>query len=166
MTVMGSMQVRKLSAVLTAIAVISAATTSWSQEPGRRPQVPVVIEADPDTDACGGNGVVEGLDPLGDGFLAVRSGPGPKHAEIDRLYNSEEVYFCTVMGKWFGVVYSNQRQHCNVYFCTVMGKWFGVVYSNQRQHCNVTAPWISTQPSTWPCKSGWVHQKWVRLYAG
>ncbi|VTZ59422.1 integron [Sinorhizobium medicae] len=143
MTVMGSMQVRKLSAVLTAIAVISAATTSWSQKPGRRPQVPVVIEADPDTDACGGNGVVEGLDPLGDGFLAVRSGPGPKHAEIDRLYNSEEVYFCTVMGKWFGVVYSNQRQHCNV-----------------------TAPWISTQPYTWPCKSGWVHQKWVRLYAG
>ncbi|MGH0331193.1 hypothetical protein NKZ36_22885, partial [Sinorhizobium meliloti] len=92
---------------LTVIAVISATTNSWSQEPGRRPQIPIVIEADPNFDACGGNGVIEGLDPSGDGFLAVRSGPDSKYAEIDRLYNGEEVYLCTTKGKWLGVVYSN-----------------------------------------------------------
>ncbi|MGH0264824.1 integron [Sinorhizobium meliloti] len=137
------MKIRKSSAMFAAIAVISATTASWSQEPGRRPQVPVVIEADPNIDACGGNGVVGGLNPSGDGFLAVRSGPAPKYAEIDRLYNGEEVYLCAVRGKWLGVVYSNQRQHCNV-----------------------TKPWISTQPYTGPCKSGWIHQNWVSLYAG
>ncbi|MDX0157097.1 hypothetical protein GOC22_15680 [Sinorhizobium meliloti] len=127
--------------VFFAIAIIGAAN-SWGHEPGRRPQVPVVIEASPNFDACSGNGVVEGLDPSGDGFLAVRSGPGPEYAEIDQLYNGEEVYLCTREGKWLGVV------------------------SNQRQHCNVTRPWNSTRPYTGPCKSGWVHEKWVRFYAG
>lgn len=137
------MQVRKSIAMVTAIALMSAATASWSQEFGTRPQVPIVIEADPNYDACGGDGVVGGLDSSGDGFLAVRSGPGPKYAEIDRLYNGEQVYFCDEKGRWLGVVYSKQRQDCNV-----------------------TTPWASTQSYTGPCKSGWVHRKWVRLHAG
>ncbi|MDK1388869.1 PAN domain-containing protein [Sinorhizobium sp. 8-89] len=117
--------------------------TSPSEGPRRKPEVPIVIVANPDFDACGANGVIEGLDPSGDGFLAVRSGPGAKYAELDRLYNGEQVYLCQTKGKWLGVVYSKQRQDCNV-----------------------TTPWITTQPYTGPCKSGWVHRNWVRLYAG
>lgn len=139
----GFMPVRRSSATWTAIAVISAATASWSQEPLRNPQVPIMIEGDPNSDACGGSGVVEGLDPSGGGFLSVRSGPSTEYAEIDRLYNGEQVYFCDENGKWLGVVYSKHRQECNV-----------------------TTPWISAQSYTGPCKSGWVHRKWVRLHAG
>lgn len=116
---------------------------SLNQGPGRKPEIPIVIEADPDFDACGANGVIEGLDPAGDGFLAVRSGPGANYAELDRLYNGERVYLC------------NEK-----------GKWLGIVYSKQRQECNVSTGWISTQPYTGPCKSGWVHRNWVRLHAG
>jgi len=136
------MRSRLLSAV-TAAAVLATASYSHGQEPGRRPEVPIVIQGDPTFDACGANGVVEGLDPSGDGFLAVRSGPGTKYAEIDRLYNGNQVYLCAEKGKWLGIVYSKQRQDCNV-----------------------TTAWVTTQPYTGPCKSGWVHRNWVRLWAG
>lgn len=35
---------------------------------------------------------VRGLDPKGDGFLAVRVGPGSNYRMIDRLYNGDRVY--------------------------------------------------------------------------
>ncbi|WP_292074693.1 integron [Mesorhizobium sp.] len=137
------MTVRISAAFVAAFAAIFATTSSHSQEPGKKPQVPIVIEGSTGFDACGANGAVEGLDPAGDGFLAVRSGPGSKYAELDRLYNGEQVYLCAEKGKWLGVVYTKQRQDCNV-------MW----------------PWVSTQPYTGPCKSGWVHRSWVRLWAG
>jgi hypothetical protein len=116
---------------------------SAAQEPGARPTVPVVIEAEPNFDACGSNGVVEGLSPAGDGFLAVRSGPGAGHEELDRLYNGEHVYICSADGDWLGVVYTRSDRNCNV-----------------------MRPWAYTQPYTGPCRSGWVHHRWVRPWAG
>jgi hypothetical protein len=132
-----------LASGVAALLLLHGSMGASAQEPGRRPQVPIVIEADPNFDACGANGVVEGLDPSGDGFLAVRSGPGSKYREIDRLYNGAQVYLC------------NTR-----------GKWLGVVYSKRGQDCNVMSPWVSTQPYTGPCKSGWAHENWIRLWAG
>jgi len=49
---------------------------------------------EPDLDACGGSGEVVGLHSSGDGFLAVRSGPGTDYAEIDKIYQGQLVYFC------------------------------------------------------------------------
>lgn len=115
-------------------------------EPGRLPEVPVVIEEaseDNDGDACGGSGVIEGLDPAGDGFLAVRSGPASNYVDLDRLYNGEEVYMCTQKGRWIGIVYSKKGLQCNV-----------------------SSGWRTTAPYTGPCKSGWVHENWVRAFAG
>jgi hypothetical protein len=125
-----------------AAAVVSV-TPALSQEPGKRPRVPVVIGGNYDWDACGGSGVIAGLDPAGDGFLAVRSGPGAKHAELDRLYNGEEVYLCADSGRWIGIVYTRRGRSCNV-----------------------SSPWPVRQAYTGPCKSGWVHQNWVRQTAG
>lgn len=141
---MGETMTIKISAACAAaLASIFVASPSFAQEPGRKPEVPIIIQADPGFDACGANGVIEGLDPGGDGFLAVRSGPGAKYRELDRLYNGEQVYLC------------GER-----------GKWYGVVYSKRRQDCNVTTAWVSTQAYTGPCKSGWVYKNWVRLWAG
>jgi hypothetical protein len=39
-----------------------------------------------------GAGVVLGLDPRGDGFLAVKAGPALRYKRIDKLYNGEEAY--------------------------------------------------------------------------
>jgi hypothetical protein len=87
---------------------------SMAQELGGRPGIPIIIEAEPDLDACYSNGVVEGLDPAGDGFLAVRGGPGTQYPQLDRLYNGVEVHICNRRGDWLGIVYTNAQQDCNV----------------------------------------------------
>ncbi|MGB5736293.1 MAG: SH3 domain-containing protein, partial [Thiohalocapsa sp.] len=48
---------------------------------------------------------VRNLDPKGDGFLAVRSGPGSNYRMIDRLSNGDRVYVYTARGSWYGIVY-------------------------------------------------------------
>jgi Bacterial SH3 domain len=61
---------------------------------------------------------VAGLDPNGDGFLAVRAGPGTNHRKIDELYNGDRVRTCARSGAWFGVYYGNPRR-----VGWVHGKW-------------------------------------------
>jgi hypothetical protein len=46
--------------------------------------------------------LVTGLDPNGDGFLSVRSGPGTQHQEIARVRNGDALYHDTrkCQGQW------------------------------------------------------------------
>ena len=44
--------------------------------------------------------LVRGLDPNGDGFLALRAGPGSGYAEIGRLHNGDSAYLRACEGKW------------------------------------------------------------------
>ena len=119
------------------------AATILAAEKYSRPQVPVVIGGEADFDACGGLGVVAGLDPNGDGFLAVKAGPGLQYKRIDRLHNGNQVHMCGEKGDWIAVIYSMTRQDCNV-----------------------STPWPKRQPYTGPCRSGWAHKKWIKLLAG
>lgn len=116
---------------------------AFAQNLPTRPQLPIMIEASGDMDACGATGIVKGLDPHGDGFLAVRASPSAQAPQIDRLYNGETIYLC------------NQQ-----------GDWYGVVYSKDRRDCNVSTSWPKTLPYTGPCRSGWAHKKWIEIYAG
>jgi hypothetical protein len=69
------------------ITTIVLALTSSAAAAQRPPQVPVMITSDPAyTQPCS-IGVVVGLDPRGDRFLAVKSAPDLQSARIDRLYN-------------------------------------------------------------------------------
>jgi hypothetical protein len=106
--------------------------------------LPVMITADTDSDACG-NGRVGGLNPRGDGFLAVKAGPGLNFTRLDKLGNGTEVYVCGYYGDWMAIVYSTT------------GRWTG---------CGVTEPWPKTRPYTGPCLSGWVHRNWIVDLAG
>src|SRR5215468_4931063 len=83
------------------------ASAAAMEEAKVRPAVPVMITANEDGDACA-NGVVHGLDPRGDGFLAVKAGPGLGYKRIDKLYNGEQVYLCGFKGDWFAIVYTKQ----------------------------------------------------------
>ena len=60
--------------------------------------------------ACTGAGRVMGLDPDGDGFLAVRTGPGSDYPMIDRLRNGDRVGIVTSAGPWLGLEYGGVRQ--------------------------------------------------------
>ena len=58
---------------------------------------------------CAGS-YVSGLDPNGDGFLAVRTGPGTGYQKIDELHNGDLVRTCAMTGPWVGVYYGNPRR--------------------------------------------------------
>ncbi len=106
-----------------------------------RPEVPIVIQAT--QEASCGSGVVTGLDPRGDGFLAVKSGPHLKFSKIDELFNGQDVYLCKSRGDWFGVVYPAEER------CGVGSK-----------------SWSVTDSYSGPCSSGWVHKAWIKATAG
>jgi uncharacterized protein YgiM (DUF1202 family) len=52
---------------------------------------------------------VDGLNPNGDNFLAVRTGPGTGHAKIDEIHTGDVVAVCDVRGAWFGVLYDGSN---------------------------------------------------------
>ncbi len=78
--------------------------------PSQTLDVPIVIDCVADQAACYATSRVQGLDPNGDGFLAVRKGPGTRHAMIDKLYNGDVVEVITARYPWYGVRYGNGRR--------------------------------------------------------
>jgi hypothetical protein len=66
--------------------------------------VPVPWIEDGQAAGCGGSRVT-GLDPNGDNFLAVRSGPGVDYPKIDELHTGDSVRTCDVRGNWIGIYY-------------------------------------------------------------
>ncbi len=104
-------------------------------------RIPIIIGGDADYDACGGTGEVNGLNPRGDNFLSVRSGPGSRYNEVDRIKPGQNVFLCDEAGNWFGIVY---------------GKY----------DCGVMSPVATRQPYKGDCKSGWVSKKFVAITSG
>lgn len=81
-------------------------------------------------------GQVHGLKAGGDGFLAVRSGPGSNYRKLDEIHNGDRVEIFEAKGSWFGVVYRD---------------------SGERYPC-------STTPRHLPYKyKGWVHKNWIKV---
>jgi hypothetical protein len=50
---------------------------------------------------------VWGLKASGDGFLAVRSGPGPQFRKIAELHNQDRVLIYEQRGQWLGIAYGD-----------------------------------------------------------
>jgi hypothetical protein len=97
----------------------------------------------PTMDPCPSRGEIQGLDPQGDGFLAVRTGPGTDHEQIDELHNGDLVILCDYENGWHGVVYPQEGQ--------------------EAAECYAGAEQLADPESyRGPCRSGWVHGNWVR----
>ncbi len=105
--------------------------------------VPVRVGGEAEFDACGSVGAVYRLNPNGDNFLAVRSGPGSAHVMIDKLYSNEQVFLC------------DQN-----------GAWMGIVYGRDTADCGVGSPIADRQPYAGQCASGWVHSRYIKVIAG
>jgi hypothetical protein len=134
----------KSGIMLTIGAVICVATAASGQEARTHPQVPVMIEHSPDGTPPCAYGIVHSLDPKGDGFLAVKAGPGLQYERIDKLYNGEQVIICGDKGAWYAIVYTGTRRQ------EAMG------------YCNVEESGPKTLPYTGPCRSGWAHRRWIK----
>lgn len=93
---------------------------------------------------CESIGEIRGLKAGGDGFLAVRAGPGSGHGVVDKLGNGQTLHLCRSEGRWVSVLYpapgSNDRR-CIAESADI-GRYRG------------------------PCQSGWVHWNWVEIIAG
>ena len=109
---------------------------------GQSLDLPVMIGAARDLDACMGLGRVARLDPQGDGFLAVRTGPSTDYPQIDELHNGDAVHLCEEKGRWWGIVYGG-----------IGG-------------CGVTSPVPRRMAYRGPCRAGWVHGRYVDFIAG
>jgi hypothetical protein len=110
-------------------------------------EVPIVIGGDATFDACSTTGVVTGLDPRGDGFLSVMTGPGgAPFKEFDRLHNGRAVFVCGEAGPWRSVIYPAP--------------------GGDMVDCGVSTPWAKADAYSGPCSYGWVHSKYLREVAG
>ena len=69
--------------------------------------VPIVKDCTDGQAACYGTSQVTGLKVDGDGFLAVRAGPGSNYQMIEKLRNGDVVRVISFKGKWCGVELSN-----------------------------------------------------------
>lgn len=105
---------------------------------------PVQVGGDGTMDACSGIGQVTGLRPGGDGFLSVRAGPDASRAEVDRLGAGTQLHLCDADGAWLGVVYAD----------------------DESADCGVTSPVPGRSAYAGPCRSGWVHSRFVNIVAG
>jgi hypothetical protein len=110
--------------------------------------VPILLGGSEDVDACEGGGVIVGLNPRGDGFLSVRSGPAGRYSELDRLYNGNIVHICGYRGAWMAVIYPADGTPAN------------------GTNCGTGRPWPTRQVYTGPCKYGWVSSRYVKGIAG
>jgi hypothetical protein len=109
--------------------------------------MPVMVGGEADLDACSSVGVVSGLAPRGDGFLAVRTGANASYKLVDKLLEGQQVLMCNTSAD---------------------GKWYGIVYAqgNKDLDCGLSSPISPEQPYQGKCKSGWVSARWIKQVAG
>lgn len=112
-----------------------------------RPAVPVMAGGQADYDACGSVARVTGLNPRGQNYLSLRSGPASTARELARLRPGQLVWDCDA---------SPDKQ------------WIGVVYSppGNDLDCGVGTPIARRQPYRGPCLSGWAASRFLELVAG
>lgn len=106
--------------------------------------IPVMYGGDDDLDACSALAVVANLSDGADEFLAVKAAPSIKAKRVDKLLKGQSLWICEEKNNWYGVVYAR----------------------DEKQDCGVSTPVGKRMPYTGPCKSGWVHKKYVKPIAG
>lgn len=90
-------------------------------------------------------GEVTGLDPNGDNFLSVRSGPGGSpYREIDRVFTADVVHICGRKAAWFAVAYPAGRK--------------------AQESCD-SASKGTQRPHDGLCQYGWVHSHYIKVKA-
>lgn len=75
-------------------------------------EVPIIEHADGELDTCILGRVLR-LNPNGDGFLAVRSGPDSKYKKLDELHNNDDIWVFDQKGDWWGILYNIDNPGCS-----------------------------------------------------
>ena len=84
-----------------------------------------------------------GIDKHGDGFIAIRSGPGSKYSIKNKFVkNGKQVVGCDSVGNWIGIIYADKDT------------WQGCGLDSDSSE--------KTHPYRGPCKTGWVYKKYLK----
>jgi hypothetical protein len=121
--------------------LLLAGLAAFSGSAALAQSVPVMVGGKPNQVACSGTGQVAPLKADGDRFLSVRTGPGTKFKEIERLLQGNALIICETRGDWLGVV-----------FDWGSGEW---------TVCGTFSPIASRQAYRGPCRSGWVFGRYI-----
>jgi hypothetical protein len=124
--------------VLLCLAVSSLASPAAAQPP----RIPVPLAAAEGYGPCS-TAAVTGLNRT-DALLAVRSGPSDRYRVLARLVDGANVFACVRRGDWFGIVFAGQSGPVD---------------------CGVTEPRQVNAYYSGPCRSGWVHERYLGGYA-
>lgn len=141
-----------------ALVVAAAGSAVGAQEVPPRPVVitPVIFDGKP-IDQGGAWARIVGLKKGGDGFVSVRAAPSTRAAERDRLTADRLVYALGPERDWrrlgfVGVVYTE-----------------GGAPEDFEERCGLAAPLPKAPPWTrvydGPCRSGWIHARFVEVLA-
>ena len=96
---------------------------------------------------CGGIGEIIGINKHGDGFVAIRSGPGSKYKIKKKVVrNGTVVIACDSSAGWLGILYKNDLSSAGD--CDTENK-----------------PIQKRYPYKGPCQIGWVYAKYFNFTA-
>lgn len=95
---------------------------------------------------------VTGLKNRSDSFLSVRAGPGLAYREVDRVRLGRKLIPLSPDFEWMGVVYADPHLTTAEAIAQACGL---------DEASAASAP--ESAPYAGPCKSGWVHRKWVKM---
>jgi hypothetical protein len=125
-----------LPCAIAALIAASVATGAEAEAP-RALDVPIVVGGE-QLDACGGIAEVKRR------ALPVRSGPGPRYREIDRLRRGVRVYLCGEQGPWYAAIYSRKPG----------------------ENCRIGEAYPKVASYSGPCRAGWIRARYVEIIAG
>ena len=88
---------------------------------------------------------IRGIDRHGDGFVAIRNGPGSKYSIKKKFVkNGRRVMGCERVGNWIGILYSNSK------------------LENPLDECDLhRSNYEKPHPYKGSCKTGWIYKKYV-----
>jgi uncharacterized protein YraI len=90
------------TALIATLALTGAATA-------QQLDVPITVPKGDGQMADCASSYVDGLNPNGDNFLAVRTGPGSNFPKIDEIHTGDVVMVCDGQGPWRGVFYDGSN---------------------------------------------------------
>ncbi|HTU09800.1 MAG TPA: hypothetical protein VMG08_02785 [Allosphingosinicella sp.] len=125
-----------------AVSIPIAAALLAAPAAAQAPRVPVPLIATEGIGACS-TAYVYNLAGT-DGFLSVRAAPSRRARVLARLVEGQNVYACVRRGDWFGIVFEQ---------------------GNSRRCAEVLETRRTTGVYRGPCRSGWVHERYLGGYA-
>jgi hypothetical protein len=113
--------------------------------PAAAQNVPIMAGGNLEPSPCGSSATIRV-----NTFVSVRTGPGVRYPETDRVFDAQQVIICDEHGDWYGVVYIRGKDlESNVDAC------FGA-----------DNLWNKRRPYTGPCQHGWITKHYLANLAG